>query len=97
MTAVVFHPEAEAELIAAARYYEEQAENLGFDFLAAVEISCERIVQFRDVGSPFGDRLRRVLVPRFPYAVIYRAEADRTHVVAVANLYRRPGYWRSRA
>jgi len=93
---VAFHPEAEAELLAGARYYEEQAQNLGLDFLTAVEASCDRIRRFPDIGSPFGGRLRRVLVPRFPYAVIYRAEEDRVWVVAVANLYRRPGYWRVR-
>ena len=42
-------------------------------------------------------RLAGVLVPRFPYGVIYCLEADRMRVVAVANLYRRPGYWRARS
>jgi hypothetical protein len=31
---VEFHPEAESEFIAAARYYEGHAENLGLDFIA---------------------------------------------------------------
>jgi plasmid stabilization system protein ParE len=96
LSGIEFHPEAESELLAGARYYEEQAENLGLDFLAAVEASCERILQFPDIGRPFGDRLRRILVPRFPYGVIYRTEGNRTFIVAVANLYRRPGYWRTR-
>ncbi len=96
MTRVEFHPEAESELLAGARYYEAQAENLGLDFIAAVEATCERIVQFPRGGRPFGGRLRRVLVLRFPYGVIYRTGDSRTVVVAVANLYRRPGYWRSR-
>ncbi len=34
MTSVEFHPEAEAEFIEAARYYEAQAENLGLDFIS---------------------------------------------------------------
>ena len=97
MTRIEFHPEAEAELLAAARYYEGQALNLGLEFLGAVEATCERVLDFPDLGLPFGRRLRRVLVPRFPYGVIYRREADRIWVVAVANLYRRPGYWRARS
>ena len=32
-----------AELLAAARYYEEQAENLGSDSVAAVERTCDRL------------------------------------------------------
>ena len=56
MTSVDFHPEAEAELLAAARYYEEQAQNLGLDFLDAVEATCDRILEFPDIGREFGDR-----------------------------------------
>ena len=97
MRSVAFHPEARAEFIAAARYYEGQAENLGLDFISAVEATYRRLVTFRETGRPFGSRLRRVLVPGFPYGLIYRAEPDRVLIVAVAHLRRRPGYWRSRA
>jgi plasmid stabilization system protein ParE len=58
LTGVEFHPEAESELVAGARYYEEQAENLGVGFIAAVEATCERIVRFPRIGRPFGGRLR---------------------------------------
>jgi plasmid stabilization system protein ParE len=93
---VEFHPEAEAEFIAAAEYYEAHAKNLGLDFISAVERAYRRLVEFPDSGHPFGERLRRVLVPGFPYAVIYRPTADRILIVAVAHLHRRPGYWRAR-
>jgi toxin ParE1/3/4 len=96
LTAVQFHPEAETELLAAARYYEEQAQNLGLDFITAVEASCAQLVKFPEIGRAFGDRLRRFLVPHFPYAILYRKQGERLTVVAVANLHRRPGYWRSR-
>jgi len=93
---VQFHPEAEAEFIAAAQYYEGQAENLGFDFISAVERSYQRLMTFPESGHPFGRRLRRVLVPGFPYGLLYRANPDRIFVVAVAHVRRRPGYWRHR-
>jgi plasmid stabilization system protein ParE len=96
LTRVDFHPEAEAELLAAARYYEDHAENLGLDFLTAVEATCARALGFPEIGHSFGPRLRRILVPRFPFGLLYRLESDRLLVVAVANLYRGPGYWRSR-
>jgi len=41
---VAFHPEAQAEFIAASRYYESQAENLGLDFIAAVEAAYQRLI-----------------------------------------------------
>jgi plasmid stabilization system protein ParE len=94
---VGFHPEAEAEFAEAARYYESQTENLGVDFVSAVETTYQRLVTFPESGRPFGSRLRRVLVPGFPYGLIYRPEPDRILIVAVAHLRRRPGYWRARA
>ena len=97
MKSVRFHPEALAELIAAAQYLEDQSPRLGLDFIAAIERTSKRIQQFPDVGRPFGRRLRRVLVPGFPYGIIYRNDGQRTLIVAVAHSSRRPGHWRSRA
>ena len=97
MRSVEFHPEAAAEFIAAAQYYEQQAQNLGSDFVSAVQRTYQRLVDFPESGHPFGPRLRRVLVPGFPYGLLYRPEADRILIVAVAHLHRRPGYWRSRS
>ena len=65
-----FHPEAEAEFIAAARYYETQAPNLGLEFISAVEATSEHVCRFPDSGRPFESRLRLFLVRRFPYTLI---------------------------
>lgn len=56
MKSVDFHPEAEAEFIAAAQYYEGQAENPGLDFISAVERSYQRQMTFPESGHPFGRR-----------------------------------------
>jgi plasmid stabilization system protein ParE len=93
---VEFHPEAQAEFIAAAQFYERQTASLGFDFIAAVQRVLERLGEFPASGAPFGRRLRRLLVPKFPYGVLYRVERERIYVVAVMHLHRRPGYWRPR-
>ncbi len=34
-----------------------------------------------------------MLVDRFSYAVLYRAEPEQILLVAVMHLHRRPGYW----
>jgi hypothetical protein len=38
--------------------------------------------------------IRRVLLRRFPYAVMYSVRRDEIKVLAIANLKRRPFYWR---
>ena len=96
MKGVEFHPDADAEFISAARYYEEQTEDLGLDFITAVQHATRRILDFPDSGRPYGRRLRRVLVPGFPYGLVYRVERDRIFILAVAHLHRQPGYWQPR-
>lgn len=96
MRSVEFHPEAAAEFVAAVQFYEAQAENLGLDFASAVRRATQRIVEYPNSGTPFGRRLRRVLVSQFPYGLLYRVEPERVYIVSVMHLHRRPGYWRSR-
>jgi plasmid stabilization system protein ParE len=93
---VEFHPEAQDEFISAAQFYERQAEGLGVNFLLAVQHTYERLLEAPDSGPLFGRRLRRILVPKFPYGLLYRVELERIYIVAVMHLHRRPGYWRSR-
>jgi len=94
---VEFHEEARAEFLEAAARYESQARDLGQDFITLVERTYTRVQDFPDIGRPFGRRIRRIIVPRFPYALLYRATPDLIFIVAVMHLHRRPGYWRGRA
>jgi plasmid stabilization system protein ParE len=93
---VEFHPEAQDEFISAAQFYESHTAGLGLDFILTVQRSYERLLESPATGSPFGRRLRRLLVPKFPYGLLYRVEPKRIYIVAVMHLHRRPGYWRSR-
>ena len=43
MITIFFHPEADAEVVAAATYYEEQQEHLGKRFISSVEDGLARI------------------------------------------------------
>jgi len=36
---------------------------------------------------------RRLVLHRFPYAVLYRLVGDEIQVVAIMHMRRRPGYW----
>ena len=96
MSSVEFHPGARDELIAAARFYEAQAPGLGRDFIHTVRRTYEQLPEAPASGPPFGRHLRRLLIPKFPYGLLYRVEAERIYIVAVMHLHRRPGYWRSR-
>ena len=96
MTGHRFHSEAQAEFREAALFYESKRSGLGASFADEVEHAIQLILAHPDAGTPVGRSLRRVLVKRFPYAVIYRREAGEIFILALAHQSRRPGYWRQR-
>jgi plasmid stabilization system protein ParE len=95
---VSFNVLAERELNDAAQYYELESPGLGAAFLAEIEKCCEAIVAHPEAGHSVLGSIRRRLVRRFPYAVIYTIrQPNVVRVLAVMNLKRRPAYWVGRA
>ena len=94
---LVFHPLAEREFIAAARFYETRARALGADFIRQVERTLGEIVTHPNAGSLFaGSTIRRRLIQRFPFGLVYEIESANISVIAVMHLRRQPGYWKRR-
>ena len=91
-----FHPEAEQEFVEAAAYYEQNVTGLGQRFGSEVRHALERLLEYPELGSPVDADLRRLVLIRFPYGLIYSFTPDMLRIVAVAHARRRPGYWRSR-
>jgi hypothetical protein len=48
------------------------------------------------LGREVDRDLRRMLLHRFPFSLVYSVEVDAILIVAVAHYGRRPGYWQSR-
>jgi plasmid stabilization system protein ParE len=94
--ALVFHPDVQAEIDEAHRWYEQQRTGLGDDFLAALEEVFQRLQQTPQVHQVVYRDVRRDLPRRFPYAVYYRLHADRVEVIAVQHTRRDPAHWQSR-
>ncbi len=96
MSAGGFLPAAEAELHEAAQFYEGRSGGLGHDFLDEVERVIESIVEQPYSGVRISRNIRRRILRRFPFGVLYAVEPDGILVVAVMHLRRRPGYWKDR-
>ena len=90
---VSFHALAERELNDAALYYERESAGLGDAFLTEVERSCAAVLEHPNAGTIIGDHIRRRLLRRFPYGLIYSARSTEIRILAVMNLRRRPTYW----
>ncbi len=91
-----FHEDAEAEFDRAVEYYEDSQSGLGLEFAQEVYAAITRVIQFPDAWSPMSKNTRRCLVSRFPFGVIYQVKSDYVCIIAVADLRRRPNYWRDR-
>ncbi len=91
-----FHPVAEQELNEAAAYYEAESRGLGAAFLKEVEHAVQHVLGYPE-SAPLVNRLvRRKLVRRFPYAIMYSIIPKGIRILAIANQRRRPFYWRGR-
>ena len=91
-----FHPEAEIEFNKSIDYYEEIGSGLGYDFALEGYSTIKRSVEFPDAWTVFEGEIRRSLVKRFPYGILYSKEQKGIFIVAVMNLYRQPEYWKHR-
>ena len=96
MKVVQFHPDAEAEMIEAAAYYEAQQINLGGRFLASVQDAVNRISLNPNLYPIVELDVRRCLAKTFPFGVLFRERSGKIVVMAVMHLHRDPDYWKNR-
>jgi len=93
--------EAEAELLAATLWYEDKQEGLGADFSSKVLETIARVgkepLRYAVYEGKILDRkLRRAMVDRFPYVVLFEIRKSEVLIVAIVHTSRRPGFWKDR-
>jgi toxin ParE1/3/4 len=79
------------------RYYETVRTGTGRKFREAVDVAFEKIRRAPETGNAEELGCRRVRVKGFPFAIVFREQAQEIVVFAVRNDARRPGYWLERA
>ena len=92
----VFHPDAEKEFLEAIVYYEERQENLGYDFALEVYDAIQRALDFPEAWPKLKNEIRRSLVRRFPFGLLYSVEEDHIYLTAIMHLHKHPDYWSNR-
>jgi plasmid stabilization system protein ParE len=93
---LVLRPQAEAELLDARDWYEDQRPGLGGAFAAEVATTLTGILQAPLACPCVQGEIRRALVRRFPYAVYFQAMPDEIVVLAIIHGRRHPRRWQSR-
>lgn len=84
---------AQLEIDDAFVWYESQSFGLGVRFLDDFDRSIRRIGAFPLSCEEIESGLRRCLLSRFPYGIIYGIDGGAIVILAVAHLHREPRYW----
>lgn len=87
---------AQQELDEAHAWYEIQAQGLGLHLVREAQTAVRRIAVFPESCQEIGPDIRRCLVRRFPYALIYRVTGEGIVVLAFMHQHRKPLYWQAR-
>ena len=77
-------------------YYNQQRQGLGLEFAAELKQALLRIRNYPTAWSPLSSRVRRCLINRFPYSVIYEVRRDLLLVAAIQHHSKEPNSWRDR-
>ena len=84
---------ARQELDDAVAWYKEQAAGLEWEFLDEIDRAIRRVSAFPASCPEIEPDVRRCLLARFPYGLIFGVDGDTLVVLAVAHLHRQPRYW----
>lgn len=93
---LIYHPDAEMEVVEAVRFYEGREPGLGDRFLRDFDVSIAAILEAPHRWRVVEDDVRRFLMRRFPYGIYYRREGEDLRILVVKHHSRHPDYWRYR-
>lgn len=95
---LIVRPDAEADIIEAALWYEHRLAGLGIELLSEFDTIVGRIGETPQVFPLVRRRpeVRRALTRRFPYRVFFIVRSDAVVVFAVGHAARHDRHWRGR-
>ena len=83
-------------MLDAAAYYETCVPELGTDFISTIEIAVLDLSDDPEKWPMIGKEIRRRILPRFPYSILYKIDPEEIIIVAIMHQKRRPNYWINR-
>ncbi len=94
--AIIYLPEARADVDAAYSSYEQRQTGLGERFLERLRSSLATISGNPEMYAVLRDETRAAPLRRFPYVIYYRIEAGAVVILAVVHGHRDPQVWMRR-
>ena len=90
---IEYHPDLERELIEVRDYYNAQSYGLGAEFINEFERQILLIAAMPERWMLVRENIRRSLMKRFPYVILFRViNKDVLRVTVLKHERRHPGY-----
>ncbi|SFC45180.1 ParE toxin of type II toxin-antitoxin system, parDE [Marinospirillum celere] len=93
MPRILFTELARQESVDAEAFYELELSGLGKVFRAELKSAIQRIADYPEAWSCERGEIRKCLLHKFPFKVLYSIETDHLLIVALAHQHRNPDYW----
>jgi plasmid stabilization system protein ParE len=90
---LIFLTLARDELTEAKRFYNRQQKGLGESFKREAEAAAKLIQERPLAWQVEVEPVRRFIMDRFPYKMLYIVREELIVVIAVAHQHRQPDYW----
>ena len=85
---VIFLTDAEADSEEAFDYYQQREAGLGEMFRLEIDRAVGLVQRWPESYQHLNTRLRRVVLRRFPYVIVYRLMEDHLRVVGIVATHR---------
>jgi plasmid stabilization system protein ParE len=93
MMKIIFSKFAVQELNEATLYYEVEFKGLGQEFRHEVRKASKRISEYPEAWPVERGEIRKCILHKFPYKLLYSLEQDHILIIAIAHQHRKPDYW----
>jgi plasmid stabilization system protein ParE len=94
--AVVARPEVVGDIQEAYSWYETERVGLGEELLSELRQVLDRMAEHPTMYEEIKSGIRRAVLNRFPYLVIYRVMADTIEIISVIHGSRHDRHWKKR-
>ena len=93
MKPLTHHPASEIESRDAIDWYWAQSSLAPLDFVDELDLAFDRLRANPLACPSYFHGTRRILLNRFPFAIVFRERLHDIQIIAVAHAKRRPSYW----
>ena len=90
---IILNEFAAEELKDAIDFYEIQVKGLGKRFKDEIKFALRAIKKNPDTWPTESDDIKKYILHKFPYKILYSIENNYIYIIAIAHMHRRPQYW----